>query len=65
MRGREMLGQDDASAELANPAGMGRCLSLGRCFETALPGLVSMRIVERPTTGNVFASAQVSVSRHA
>ncbi len=40
---------------------MGRRLSLGRCFETALPGLLSMRIVERPATGNVFASAQVGI----
>ncbi len=42
---------------------MGRRVSLGRCFETALSGLFSMRIVERPATGNVFAPAQVGISK--
>ncbi len=41
---------------------MGRRLSLGRCFETALQGLHSMRIVERAATDNVFSSAQIGMS---
>ena len=42
---------------------MGRRLSFGRCFETALPGLLTMRIVEGPATGNVFAPAQVGINK--